>query len=145
MGKNYPIQNRPSDALIIHCVDDRFQDAFERFIAEELKIFVYNPIVIAGGALALASDHFARFGYIWDQIEFFIGDRGINRVILINHEDCAWYGFEHPDFKPGELKDRGRTDLSAAAANIRDKFPQVEVICFWAELSGESISFHKIN
>jgi len=145
MGENYPIQNRQSDALIIHCVDHRFQDAFDKFIAEELKISIYNPIVIAGGALALSSDHFAKFGYIWDQIGFFIGDRGINRVILINHEDCAWYGFEHPDFKPDELKDLGKTDLTDAAANIRDKFPEVEVICFWAELSGESIRFHKIN
>jgi hypothetical protein len=145
MGEKYRAQKKPSDTLIIHCVDHRFQEAFGEFISEELGIEVFNPVIIAGGALALSSDHFAKFGYIWDQVDFFIGDRGVKRVILINHEDCAWYEYEHPDFQPNELKELGRSDLSGAAANIRDKHPNVEIISFWAELSGESIRFKKIE
>lgn len=144
-GKNYAPTNKPSDTLIIHCADHRFQGAFKKFIAEDLGISVFNPIVIAGGALALSSDHFEKFGYIWDQIDFFIEDRGIRRVILINHEDCAWYQYEHPDSKPDELKELGRSDLSTAAANVRDKHPGVEISLFWAELNGDKITFRIVD
>jgi hypothetical protein len=145
MGEKYTAQNRPSDTLIIHCVDHRFQQAFNRFIGDELKIAVFNPIIIAGGALAVSSDHFAKFGYIWDQVDLFVKEKGITRIILINHEDCAWYKHEHPGLNPAELKELGRSDLSGAAANIRDKYPDVELMLFWAELSGDSIRFNQID
>jgi carbonic anhydrase len=115
--KSYTPTNKPSDALVIHCVDHRFQQAFNKFIGDELKIAVFNPIVIAGGALAVSSDHFAKFGYIWDQVDLFVKEKGVNRIILINHEDCAWYKYENPGLKPDELKELGRSDLSRAAAN----------------------------
>jgi hypothetical protein len=144
-GKSYTPTSKPSDTLVIHCVDHRFQEAFRKFIVGELGIEVFNPIVIAGGALAVGSDHFEKFGYIWDQVDLFVKEKGINRIILVNHEDCAWYKHEHPGLNPDELKDLGRSDLSRAAANIRDKHPGVELMLFWAELSGDSIRFDQID
>lgn len=144
-NEKYEPTNIPSDTLVIHCVDHRFQEAFREYITGKLGIGVYNPVVIAGGAFALSSDHFAKFGYIWDQIEFFVSERGVNRIILINHEDCIWYRYEHPELESGELNGLGRSDLSRAAANIKDKHPGIEILLIWAELSGESIRFDQID
>jgi hypothetical protein len=45
----YWIETRPSDALVIHCGDPRFQAAFRRFITEELGISNYMPLIVGGG------------------------------------------------------------------------------------------------
>lgn len=143
-GANYQLIKSRSETLVIHCVDHRFQDAFKKYINEELKIAVFNPLVIAGGALGVASDHYAKFGYIWDQVDFFINERGINRIILINHEDCLWYGYEHPDFSREKLREQGRSDLKKAAGNIKYKQPNVEIIMIWAAIDGDNIRFEKL-
>jgi len=144
-NKKYEPMNMPSDTLVIHCVDHRFQEAFRKFIAEELGIAVFNPVVIAGGALAVASDHFAKFGYIWDQIDFFITMGGVKRVVLINHDDCLWYKKEKPGLEKPELRESGKNDLVRAAINIGERYPAVEIIPVWAELDGSNVSFNIID
>lgn len=145
IDSKYQLIRRRSETLVIHCVDHRFQDAFEKYIKDGLKIAVFNPLVIAGGALGIASDHYAKFGYIWDQVDFFINERGINRIILINHEDCLWYKYEHPDFLREKLREQGRSDLKKAAGNIRYKHPDVDIIIIWAAIEGNNINFEKLK
>jgi hypothetical protein len=145
MERSYAPTNKPSDTLVIHCVDHRFQEAFKEFITKEMGIAVFNPVVIAGGAFAIGSEHLARFGYIWDQIDYFITEGGARRVVLINHDDCRWYKRENPDLETSDLKEKGKADLLRAAINIKEKYPGIEVVSVWAELSGDSIRFNKIN
>lgn len=144
-GRSYALKNKSSDTLVIHCVDHRFQEAFQEFVKDELGIAVFIPVAIAGGAFAISSEHLARFGYIWDQIDFFVTEGGVKRVALINHEDCKWYKKENPDLETSDLKEKGRSDLVQAAINIKDKYPEIEVVSVWAEVSGDSISFSRIN
>jgi len=144
-ANDYFMINRPSDTLVFHCVDHRFQEAFRKYIFKELSIDVYNPVVIAGGAYAICNDGDKNYEYIWDQIDFFIEKGGIKRLILINHEDCKWYGKENPNLESSDLKEKGKFDLLRAANKVKVKYPGVEVISVWAELSGESIRFHKID
>jgi hypothetical protein len=143
-NKRYELMNMPSDTLVIHCVDHRFQGAFRKFIVGELGIEVFNPMVIAGGAFAIGSEHYSRYGYIWDQIDYFIKVGGVKKLVLINHEDCKWYGNEFPDLEKSKLKEKGKIDLTRAAKNVGEKYPGVEVISFWAELSADKINFKKI-
>ncbi|UCE65240.1 MAG: hypothetical protein JSU85_10215 [Candidatus Zixiibacteriota bacterium] len=143
--KTHALENKPSHTLVIHCVDHRFQQAFRGFIVNELGIAVFNPIVIAGGTFALSSEHFSRYAYIWDQVDFFITKGDVRKVILINHDDCLWYKKEKPDLETPDLQEKGKIDLVQAANNIKEKYPEIEVVSVWAELSGDSIRFNKIN
>jgi len=145
MERNFKLQKSKSDTLAIYCADHRFQEAFSEFITDKLGIGVFNPLVIAGGAFALSSENFDRYGYIWDQVDYFVTTGGVKRVILINHEDCKWYKKENPDLSSSNLKETGKTDLSVAAKNIAAKYPEVDITSVWAELSGELVSFHKIE
>ena len=144
-GKKYELANKRSEALVIHCLDHRFQGAFAKYIEDELEIKVFNPIVVAGGALPIASDHYAKFGYIWDQVDFFVNEVGISRIILINHQDCLWYKYEHPDYTEQGLIDLGSSDLKEAAGNIKYKHPGIEIIPVWAAVEGNEIKFERLT
>ncbi len=144
-SNDYLMINKPSDTLVIHCVDNRFQQAFRDFVSGELGLEVFYPMVIAGGAYVISLDDHDRYGYIRDQIDFFITKGGVKRVVLINHDDCLWYKKENPNLETSDLKEKGKTDLVRAAINIKEKYPDIEVTLVWAELSGESIRFHKID
>ena len=143
--REYYVINRPSDTLVFHCVDHRFQEAFSKYIFKELKIDVFNPIVIAGGAYALCNNGGNKHGFIWDQIDFFIDKAGIKRIVLINHDDCKWYKLENPDLGITELENKGKSDLALASAKIKEKYPGIEIISVWAKLSGDMVKFYKMD
>ena len=140
----YPLVTSSPEAIVIHCVDQRFQDAFNKFVVGEMGISVYVPIAIAGGALAISSDHISYFGYIWDQIDFFIS-LGVKKLVLINHDDCRWYQKEHPKLDNPHLVNKGRSDLELAVVKAKEKYPDIEVTAVWAEKLNSAVKFHIIK
>lgn len=88
-------QVRP-EAIVVYCCDPRFQTAFEPFVENELglKKGQYIPLVVAGGAGVLAHpDRLPQeFQFLRDRLELFHEHfASIRRLVLINHEDCAYY------------------------------------------------------
>jgi hypothetical protein len=84
------------DTVVVYCSDPRFQKAFEQFISNELHLQsgTFIPIVIAGGAGALARPHELpkEFKFMKERLElareYF---PSVRRVVLISHEDCRYY------------------------------------------------------
>lgn len=143
----YRINKVAPQALVVHCADPRFQDAFRKFVTNELGITNYSPIIIGGGVHALGMQSFLpkNFKILWEQIKFFIKKQQLTQVIIINHEDCAWYekmkGY-HP--KIDKLL-KGKLDVLTAAKVILGDFPLVEVRAFWAALDGDEITFTELT
>ncbi|MFA4936726.1 MAG: hypothetical protein WC575_00315 [Patescibacteria group bacterium] len=89
------------EAIIIHCDDPRFQNAFRNFIEGqqekgclELAQGKYVPIIIPGGISSLSEmDALPKhFKVTKEQIEFILDHfHSVKVVILINHEDCQAY------------------------------------------------------
>jgi hypothetical protein len=114
-------------AVVVYCSAPRFQAAFEQFIENELHLAKgeYIPLVIAGGAGVLAHPERLpkEFKFMRDRFELFRKTYpSIRRVVLINHEDCAYYRMLAEKI-PGFLRDHGdgerhrsRTDLGSIAA-----------------------------
>lgn len=93
--KTYPlIETDGADAVVIHCSDPRFQEAFRAFVKNELKIQHPAFIVIPGGVSSVGAELFApkHLKTLKDQIEFMMAHSKYPRLILINHEDCKMYG-----------------------------------------------------
>jgi hypothetical protein len=118
------IQAPQPQAIVVHCSDPRFQQAFEQFIQNELGLAKgqYVPIVVGGGAgvLARPQDLPKEFKFLRDRLELHGGlFPSIRRLILINHQDCQYYasltgrllGFLGPRAK--SLADQSRDDLPA--------------------------------
>jgi hypothetical protein len=83
-------------AIVVYCCDPRFQTAFDQFIENELGLAKgqFIPLVVAGGAGVLAHPERLpkEFKFMRDRFELLRKNyTSIHRVVLINHEDCAYY------------------------------------------------------
>jgi len=89
----YPLQEGTPDALVLHCSDHRFQEAFHDFIREELNIKMPAVIAIPGSVSSFGVQTFLPKGWhaLRNQIELMTSHNKFSRVILINHEDCKGY------------------------------------------------------
>lgn len=90
------VANPNPEAIVIWCSDPRFQEAILGFIATDLKLEFgqYVPFTVAGGpgTLGRPMELPKEFKFIKDRLELFHEHfKSIKRVIIINHEDCAYY------------------------------------------------------
>jgi hypothetical protein len=84
------------EAIVLHCSDPRFQQAFEQFVHQELRLDKgkFIPLIIGGGPSVLAHPEQLpkEFKFIKDRFEFYRENfPTIRRVVLIHHEDCDYY------------------------------------------------------
>ena len=90
----YPLRDEgPSDALVIHCADPRFQQAFAEFIKEELGIERPSRISVPGSTSSFAVQGFLPKNWhaLRKQIELMAEHNAYPRVVIIDHEDCKGY------------------------------------------------------
>ena len=92
----YDAVDSEPEAIVVHCSDPRFQKAFKEFITNELKLpeGSYVPLVISGGVGSLSQPLSLpkEFKFMKERIEQFLKRfDSIQRIILINHEDCRHY------------------------------------------------------
>lgn len=88
-------------ALVIHCSDPRFQEAFKNFIHGNLGLAEgeYIPIVIPGSVSVIGSNISMllpkNYKALMDQIQLMLehNKKAPLRLILMNHEDCKGYAF----------------------------------------------------
>ncbi len=98
-------------AVVVYCSAPRFQAAFDQFIEQELHLAKgqFIPLVIAGGAGVLAHPERLpkEFKFMRERLELFRRNYpSIKRIVLINHEDCAYYRLLAEKI-PAFLRDHG--------------------------------------
>ena len=113
---------RFTDAVVVHCIDFRFQKYLDPWIQKHFGHDNYNRVSLAGGVL--------KFDIILSQVEISDGLHKIKKVILINHEDCGAYG------KMGTFE-RHKHDLQEAEHKIEALFPNLDVEIYYLHLDGE--------
>lgn len=123
------LETRP-EAIVVYCSDPRFQMAFEAFLGNELGLTKgrFIPLVVAGGAGVLARPLTLpkEFKFMKDRLELFRSHfPSLTRVVLINHEDCAYYrqlssrivGFQTDRTEDLGTQPRGDLELTAGVFN----------------------------
>jgi len=94
--KIYDVVDVEPKAIVVHCSDPRFQKAFREFIRSELGLEegTYIPLVVSGGVGSLSEPLKLpkEFKFMKERIQLFLNRfHSINRIVLINHEDCRHY------------------------------------------------------
>jgi hypothetical protein len=146
--QTYRIEMEPPTAIVIHCGDERFQKAFRRFIEEDLNIQSYVPIVILGGVHAFGFKDLLpkQHKVLFEQIKYLIKERGIRRIIIINHEDCKWYErFSSWVLRRIPLPKKQVEDLRATGESLLEHFAKIDVETYYAELAGGDVHFKRIS
>lgn len=119
-----------TDAIVISCIDFRFQKYVEEWLNDNLGQAKYDRVALAGGVFDFYS--------ILKQVELSVKLHEIKKVVLINHEDCGAYG-------EAGTKERHETDLVDAEKKIEAIFPQVDVETYYLHLDGEMEEVSKTN
>lgn len=112
-------------ALVIQCIDYRFQSAVRRFLLNRGLKNKYDLVSLAGSAKDLLGKDKS---FILKQIEISSRLHGIKEIYLVHHLDCGAYGGSKAfkDLK-AEIK-RHKSDLFQAKKIIHNKFPRLRVV-----------------
>jgi len=125
-----------AQALIVQCIDYRFQSALRRFLLSQGLKDKYDLASLAGSAKDLSGKDKS---FILKQIEISVRLHGIKKVYLIHHLDCGAYGGSKA-FK--DLKTEigcHKFDLLQAKKIINKKFPYLKVKLAFAYFIGKKI------
>ena len=132
-----PPEPYSADAAVLCCFDQRIRLAVNKFLQRQ-GILRPDMIVVAGGAKTLASprNDFER-DFILEQVRMSILLHQTPRVFLMSHSDCATYGGLAAFGGDREQEAaHHQQELARAAQLIRDKFPEVDVSCFFVTFEG---------
>ena len=118
------------EALVVHCIDYRLQEFLNKWLDDKLPTGGFDRVAIAGGV----HDVF----YVLRQVEIAVRLHQIEKVILVNHEDCGAYGIE------GNYEHH-KTDLEESECKIEALFPDLNVETYYLHLDGEFEEMSKTN
>ncbi len=109
------------NAVIVSCIDFRFQNYIHEWIEKNLQGKTYDYIAFAGSTKNLET--------ILGQIDISVRLHAIEEVVLMHHEECGAYGVE-------STPERHATDLRRAREAILAKYPHLRVSLFYIHLDG---------
>jgi hypothetical protein len=122
--------------LVIHCGDYRFQGAFHEFLNRVLNLKeTYDLLVIPGGPQSLTLvEYLPKYSWAsWKWFRFFVEKHEIRRLILIQHQDCAWYQTLPPHLHAStELRARQEQDLRRVIHALKRDYPDLTVELYYA-------------
>ncbi|MBI2019737.1 hypothetical protein HYS95_03680 [Candidatus Daviesbacteria bacterium] len=109
------------EAVVITCIDFRFQEYINNWIAGKFSPKTFDRVAWAGGIKDSEG--------ILKQIEISKRLHHIKKAVLINHEDCGAYGETGTAQKHAE-------DLKNASVKIKEQYPDLEVETYYLHLDG---------
>lgn len=128
-----PFDQRRIGAAAVYCSDGRFGEQVDDLLHNGLQLPRYDRLAVPGGAACLAG-HFHAYreeeGVI-EQLRFLVEVHGLERVVLIAHEDCAFYT-ERLRVSPLQLESQQREDMKKAVVRVRGMSQHVMVDAFFA-------------
>jgi hypothetical protein len=130
-------------ALAIYCSDGRWGEAFDEFCHKHLQIPRYDRLAVAGGPAWLVSPTVGDFHQgIREQLDFLARVHELERIVLITHYGCAFYGHKLGLSARECLPVQGH-DVRSAVAALRQWYPELSVEGFLAHREGNCLSFHE--
>jgi hypothetical protein len=127
-------------AAAVYCSDGRFGDQFDDLLQNRLKLPRYDRLAVPGGAACLAR-HFATYREeegVYEQLRFLVDVHGLEQVVLIAHEGCAFYT-ERLHVSPLQLESQQRADMEKAVGRVRSLSRTLAVSALFARKFGQGI------
>lgn len=127
------------DLIAIHCSDYRHTNGvytLDRAVKERFGMqATYDAIVKPGGPFALIHGEEHHRLTVMEDLADLIGLHGFTTVLLVPHMSCGKYG-QHMKFQSTAAERIQLVqDISASAAMIQKKFPDIRVVGAIAEMT----------
>ena len=128
-----PFETSRIRAAAVYCSDGRFGEQFDDLLHNALGLPRYDRLAVPGGAACLAH-HFATYREeqgVAEQLRFLVDVHGLEQVVLIAHENCAFYS-ERLHVSPLQLETQQRQDMEKAVRQCRLISRTLSVSAFFA-------------
>jgi hypothetical protein len=141
-----PFDGERIRAAAVYCSDGRFGEQVDDLLHNALGLPRYDRLAVPGGAACLAG-HFATFREdegVGEQLRFLIKTHQVQRVVLIAHQDCAYYT-ERLRVSPLVLESQQREDLEKAVRRVRRFDRDLQIDTFFARKQRQQIVFERLD
>ena len=138
-----PFELARIEAAAVYCSDGRFGSQVDDLLQNILQLPRYDRLAVPGGAACLTG-HFLTHREeegVQEQLRFLIAAHKLRRVVLIAHQDCAYYT-QRLGVTPELLERQQRNDLEKAIARVHTLGPHLTVEAYFArKLPNDRIRF----
>jgi hypothetical protein len=140
-----PYEPERIHAAAIYCSDGRLGEHFDDFLQNGLKLPRYDRVALPGGPAALAEHPETKLAHdaVADELNFLIEVHGLERVVLIQHQNCAFYtgrlglsGFQ--------VEQHQRADLASAAEFVRKVTGVTRIDAYFARQMASHVRFEAV-
>ncbi|MEI8194445.1 MAG: carbonic anhydrase [Phycisphaerae bacterium] len=131
-------------ALAMYCSDGRWGEAFDEFCQQGLGLPRYDRFAVPGGPawLIQLENHHPELYYVTrTQLDFLVQVHGLERVVLITHYGCAFYG-QQLQAGPEACLPNQCADLKQAAAILTRWYRNLRVEAYLALRRDGVVTFH---
>ncbi len=131
--------------LVVYCSDGRFARACDEFVEQTLKIAEYDVLAVPGGPQFLcALEYLPKLRWAGNRwLDYLIKGHGLERLVLISHEDCGWYRRLHGSH--ADQTARQHDDLRRARADLLATLPHLHVEAYFVSVQDGQVSFTKVE
>lgn len=141
-----PYESQRIHAAAIYCSDGRVGEHFDDFLQNGLSLPRYDRLALPGGPACLAGHteaHVQESGVV-EELRFLVDAHGLERVVLIAHEGCAFY-MSRLGLPEKHLLSQQTIDLLKATAFIRRITGIQHVDSFLLRHDGPKVIFERVD
>jgi hypothetical protein len=129
------------ETVVITCVDGRWYRHFQEFARVHLAAGPCTDFMaVPGGVepMTLSDDVPKDFNFFRRRLESLVAAHGTRRIVVIAHQDCAWYRARMGAASAEALRAKQIADMRRAVSWLRARFDDVVIQPYFARLSGTS-------
>ncbi len=132
-------------AAAVYCSDGRLGEHFDDFLQNGLRLPRYDRVALPGGPAALLDHESFRIDSpsAREALEFLVDVHGLERILLIAHEGCAFYS-QHLSISGEHMEACQYRDLAQAAAGILEIAPHLQIDAYFARITENRILFEHV-
>jgi len=134
-------------AVAIYCSDGRWGDAIDEFCHRGLSIPAYDRFAVPGGPGWLTANPTTRVGLqsaARNQLGFLVEAHRLQRIVLITHWGCAYYGHAL-HCGPEQSLPTQLNDVATAADTLRAWFGPIRIEGYLAARETGAMTFHRLS
>jgi hypothetical protein len=133
-----------AQAVVQTCIDFRFRQALNDFLENELSLYQIDIKSDGGGVKKIVEEGPVR-EWIFANYQIAFDLHGVDRVILINHQDCGAYGGSKAHENLEKELESHELQLRHAVSIVRAKFPEKEIEAYLALIDDDQkVTFKKV-
>jgi hypothetical protein len=132
-------------AAAVYCSDGRIGEHFDDFLQNGLGLPRYDRVALPGGPACLAGYDEAKVEQVGivDELRFLIEAHKLSRIVLIQHEACAFYT-ARLRVNEKQLELLQRADLVRATYFLRHVTSLDRIDAYFARRTSEAIEFEPV-